>query len=80
MGLTKFALLVENEDYHLYSVLYKKKQALLKVVCDPDLFYREHTALTRLGSISEKPNHSIPDVTLRLKEYYTFATPIQESE
>ena len=40
-GLSKFALLVKNEDFHLYSVMQGKKHLLLKVMCDPDLYYHE---------------------------------------
>ena len=69
-GLTKFALLVKNEDFHLYSVMKNKKQALLKVMCDPDLFYAELSAVSRLGANGEKPDYNMPDVTLRLNEWF----------
>ena len=71
-GLTKFALLVKNEDFHLYSVMKNKKQALLKVMCDPDLFYAELSAVTRLGATGSKSTYPGSEVTLRLKEWFTF--------
>ena len=47
-----------------------KKQALLKVMCDPDLFYAELSAVSRLGANGEKPDYNMPDVTLRLNEWF----------
>ena len=40
-GLSNYAQLVKNEDFHLYSVEKNGKPLVLKVMCDPDLFYAE---------------------------------------
>jgi len=67
-GMSKFALLVKNEDFHLYSVVQNKKHLLLKVMCDPDLFYAELSAVSRLEATGSKEKYStVPDITLRLK-------------
>lgn len=53
-GLSNYALLVKNEDFHLYSVEQDRKPLILKVMCDPDLFYNELAVYNRLqGTQSE---------------------------
>ena len=58
-----------------------KKHLLLKVMCDPDLFYAELSAVSRLQATGQKAqNCTIPDVTLRLKQWFQFQTPMYEDD
>ena len=52
--LTNYALLVKNEDFHLYSVEQDGQPLILKVMCDPDLFYNELEVYTRLMGFENK--------------------------
>ena len=66
LGLTKFQQLVKGEDFHLYSCNQGKKNLLLKVICDPGLFYNELAVITRLktlafNSTTDKPGASRED-------------------
>ena len=72
-GLGNYALLVKNQDYHLYSVEQANKPLMLKVMCDPDLFYAELAVFQRLETLafpktpqSERDNK----VALRLQHWF----------
>ena len=51
-GLSNYSLLVKNEDFHLYSVEQNNKPLILKVMCDPDLFYSELAVFNRIQTLS----------------------------
>ena len=51
-GLVNYSLLVKNEDFHLYSVEQNRKPMILKVMCDPDLFYAELAVYNRVQAVS----------------------------
>ena len=76
-GLTNFALLVKNEDFHLYSVERSGKPLVLKVMCDPDLFYAELAVFNRLQSMAAGGPTS-EKLTLKLIKYFQFQTPMSE--
>ena len=50
--MSNYAQLVKNEDFHLYSVEKNGKPLVLKVMCDPDLFYAELAVFQRLKTLS----------------------------
>ena len=76
-GITNYALLVRNEDFHLYSVEQQGKPLVLKVMCNPDLFYAELDVFHRLqtlnvgGQVEEKQ-------VLRLVNHFSFQTPLYD--
>ena len=47
-GISNYALLVRNEDFHLYSVVKDGKPLVLKVMCNPDLYYAELDVFYRI--------------------------------
>jgi len=68
-GLGNYALLVKNEDFHLYSVEQNGKPLVLKVMCDPDLFYAELAVFNRIRTLQVGASESDKKV-LQLKNYF----------
>lgn len=68
-GLSNYALLVKNEDFHLYSVEQNGKPLVLKVMCDPDLFYAELAVFNRIRTLQVGASESDKKV-LQLKNYF----------
>lgn len=78
-GLSKFALLVKNEDFHLYSVEKSGRPLLLKVMCDPDLFYAELAVFNRIQTLTAGSEELRQEkVALRLRNYFQFQTPLYD--
>lgn len=75
--MSKFALLVKNEDFHLYSVEKAGRPLLLKVMCDPDLFYAELAVFNRIQTLTAGSEELKEEkVALKLKNYFQFRTPL----
>jgi len=68
-------LLVKNEDFHLYSVEKGGKPYVLKVMCDPDLFYAELAVFNRIKALQTGASDS-EKLILRLTNYFQFQTPL----
>lgn len=71
-GLSDYSLLVKNEDFHLYSVEQNHKQMILKVMCDPDLFYGELEVYKRIQCLSLPMGSEESKFVLQLKQWFQF--------
>ena len=76
-SLSNYALLVKNEDFHLYSVEQNGKPLVLKVMCDPDLFYAELAVFNRIKTL-QFGNDENAKTVLQLKNYFQFQTPMYD--
>ena len=68
-GLRNYALLVKNEDFHLYSVEKDGRPLVLKVMCDPDLFYAELAVFNRVEALQTGASDS-EKIVLKLVNYF----------
>ena len=70
-GLSNYSLLVKNEDFHLYSVEQNSKPLILKVMCDPDLFYAELAVFNRIQTLSVGAEATVQEkMGLKLINYF----------
>jgi len=81
-GFTRFKLLLQNDDYHLYQVYQNKTPYFVKVLCDPDLFCTELTCLRKLGLHQSNDDSSSQNgemnISLKMKDYFHFRTMLKD--